>query len=229
MNYDQFRTVWHEALDEAGLLPFPPRPAEAVDLRWTSRTYSIHVSLRGVQRAGLFHISAGLSWKWRAALAARSATTEEDLLMELLGRDGYYLVTEQPWLRVDVTLRATLPVDSPLPMPDAGAWSRWVAEVTTRLAPFLPISGMDEDEVEVDALSWRAEPAARLHCDPDGQLYLTGVELSAWQGIDLPRQWDNPDRPPDRRPDAQLTDFAGRVRRALQEWEDCLRYLHQEE
>lgn len=40
MNYDQFRIVWHEALGEAGLLPFPPWPSEAVDLRWMSRTYS---------------------------------------------------------------------------------------------------------------------------------------------------------------------------------------------
>jgi hypothetical protein len=41
---------------------------------------------------------------------------------------------------------------------------------------------MDEDEVvEVASLAWRGEPAARLHCGPDGQLYLTGVELSAWQ------------------------------------------------
>jgi hypothetical protein len=230
MNYDQFRTVWHEALGEAGLLPFAPWPSEAVDLRWMRRTYSIYVSLRGVQRAGPFGINAGLSWKWDAALAARSATTEEDHLIELLGQDGYYLVTEQPWLRVDVTLRAMLPMDSPLPMPDASAWRRWVAEVTTGLAPLLPICGMDEDEVvEVASLSWRGEPEARLHCDPDGQLYLTGVELSAWQGIGLPRQWDNPERPPDRRPDAQLADFARRLRRALQEWEDCLGCLHQGE
>ena len=228
MNYDQFRTVWHETLDAAGLLPFPPRPTESVELGWLSRTYRTAVSLRGVQRAGLFYISAGLSWKWDAALAARSATTEEDLLIDLLGQDGYYLVTERPWLRVDAALRATLPMDSPLPMPDAGAWRRWAAEVTTRLAPFLPIRGMDEDEAEPASLSWRGEPAARLRCDPDGQLYLTGVELSAWQGIDLPRQWDNPDQPPDGWPDAQLADFAGRLRQALQEWEDCLVHLHRE-
>ena len=233
MNYDQFRTIWHEALDAAGLMPFPPRPMEAVELDWLSRRYRISVSLRGVQRAGPFYINAGLSWKWDAALAARSATTEEDLLIEVLGQDGYYLVTEQPWLRVDVTLRATLPMDAPIPMPDASAWRRWVAEVTTRLAPHLPINGMDEnedeDEVGVGSLSWRGEPTARLRCDPDGQLYLTGVELSAWQGIDLPRQWDNADRPPDDWPDAQLADFSSRVHQALQEWEDCLGYLHREE
>jgi len=47
-------------------------------------------------------------------------------------------------------------------------------------------------------------PAARLTCDPDiGELYLTRVGLSAWQVIDLPHQWDNPDREPDPWPEAQ--------------------------
>jgi hypothetical protein len=226
MNYDQFRTAWHEALDAARLLPFPPRPPETVDLHRTSRTYSIRVSLGGVQRAGPFHINAGLSWEWDAALAARSATTEEDLLMELLGRDGYYLVTEQPGLRVDVALSATLPLDSPLPLPDAGVWRRWVTEIATRLAPLLPNDSREhKDGLEV--LSCRGEPVARLRCDADsGRLYLTRVELSAWQRIDLPRQWDDPERMLDPEPDAQLADFVSRVRQALQEWGDCLRYLH---
>jgi hypothetical protein len=225
MNYDQFRTLWHKALDAAGLMSFPPLPTEAIDLRWMNRTYRISVSLRSVQRAGPFHIAAGLSWKWDAALAARSATTEEDLLIELLGRDGYYLVTEQPWLRVDITLKATLPLDSPLPMPDTGVWRRWASDVTTRLVPLLPI-GSWEDELGPAAFSWRDEPTARLRCDPDGRLYLTGVELSAWQGIGLPRQWDNPDRELDDWPDAQLADLAGRLRQALGEWERSLQYLH---
>jgi hypothetical protein len=71
-----------------------------------------------------------LSWRWDALQTARTATREEDVLEELLGRDGYNLVTERPWLRVDVTLRATLPLDSPLPMPGAEAWRRWVAEAS---------------------------------------------------------------------------------------------------
>ena len=78
------------------------------------------------------------------------------------------------------------------------------------------------------ALSWRGEPIAQLRCDPDGQLYLTGVEFPAWQGIGLPRQWDNLDRPRDDWPDVQLADFAGRLHRALQEWEACLEYLYRE-
>jgi hypothetical protein len=75
-------------------------------------------------------------------------------------------------------------------------------------------------------LSSRSGPAARLRCDLDaGRLYLTRVELSAWQGIGLSRQWDNSDREPDPWPQAQLADLAGRVSRALQAWEECLRYL----
>jgi hypothetical protein len=97
--------------------------------------------------------------------------------------------------------------------------------VTTRLDPILPIEGREVEGGLVAALSWRGEPEARVHCEPDGRLFLTGVQLSAWQGINLPRQWDNPDRLPDPEPDKQLIDFASRVRQALQAWERCLPYL----
>jgi hypothetical protein len=64
-----------------------------------------------------------------------------------------------------------------------------------------------------------------MECALDGQLYLTGIELSAWQGIDLPGQWDDPDRELDEDPDEQLADFAQRVWQALREWGNSLRHL----
>jgi len=131
MNYDQFRALWYEILDEAGLLSFPPRPSETIDLGDMARMYRIFVELHRLQRAGPFHVTAELSWRWDALQTARTATREEDVLEELLGRDGYYLVTERPWLRVDVTLRASPPLDSPLPMPAAEVWRRWVAEASS--------------------------------------------------------------------------------------------------
>lgn len=139
----------------------------------------------------------------------------------MLGQDGYYLVTERPWVRVDVTLRGTLPMDSPLPMPEGEAWRQWIAEVTSQLASILPSAG-EEDEEKSGTLSWRGDPKARLQCASDDRLYLTGVYMSAWQGIDLPRQWDNPDREPDGWPEERLADFATWVRLAPQEWENCL-------
>jgi len=78
-------------------------------------------------------------------------------------------------------------------------------------------------------LSAHGDPEAELRCDPDGRLYLTGVHLSAWQSIDLPRQWDNPDREPDDWPEVELADFIERVRRALQEWEGGLVHLYSQE
>jgi hypothetical protein len=133
MNYDQFCALWHKILDEAGLLELSsrPRPSETIDLGDMARTYRIFVELYRAQRTGPFHVTAELSWRWDALQTARTATREEDVLEELLGRDGYYLVTERPWLRVDVTLRASLPLDSPLPMPGAEAWRRWVAEASS--------------------------------------------------------------------------------------------------
>ena len=73
--------------------------------------------------------------------------------------------------------------------------------------------------------SWGGEPAVRARCKPDGRLLLTGVEWSAWQGINLPREWDDPERPPDEFPDEELADFAHRLHEAQQVWESCLRHL----
>jgi hypothetical protein len=128
----------------------------------------------------------------------------------------------------------TLPMDSPLAMPEGEVWRQWVAEASARaqpssdyrLAPIL--SSVGEDEGESGSLSWRGEPDAGLRCDLDGRLYLIGAYLSAWQGIDLPRQRDNPDREPDDGPEEGLAGLPTRVRRALKEWEDCLGYLYPE-
>ncbi|MCQ3978131.1 MAG: hypothetical protein DPW09_32295 [Anaerolineae bacterium] len=226
MNYEQFRTVWHEALAKAGLMSVPPqKPSEVLDLEGFSRTYKINVGLGMAQPKTSFYVSATFDWCWDALQAARSITREEDVLTELMGREAYDLDTVPPWLRIGLTLRGGLPLDSPIPMPEPARWRRWAAEVIARLEPILPIeSRMDDDNLIV--LSSRSEPVAQLRCDPDGRLFLTGVELSAWQSIDLPREWDNPDRPVDPDPDAQLFDFTERVRRALQAWEQCLPYLH---
>jgi len=206
------------------LLSFPPRPAETIDLGDMTRAYRIFVERYQQRRAGPFHVTAELSWRWDALQTARTAAREEDVLMELLGRDGYYLVTERPWLRVDVTLRASPRLDSPLPMPGTEAWRRWVAETTARLAPWLPTEAEAAGEGMV-VHSWGGEAVARLRCDPDGRLLLTGVEWPAWQVINLVRQWDDPEREPDEFTDEELADFADRVGEALQVWESCLKHL----
>ena len=109
MNYGQFRAIWYEALNEAGMWPYLFPPTETVELGNMSRTYQVYAHLTPLREVKPFHVSARLRWTWDALQAARAATTEEDLIAELLGEDERHKDNEQPWLRLDATLSATLP------------------------------------------------------------------------------------------------------------------------
>jgi hypothetical protein len=230
MNYEQFHTIWHEALAQAGLMSVPPpKPSETIDLAWLSRTYRINVRPGHSQPKDSFSVSASLGWQWDALQDARGTFREEEILTELMGRAASNLNTVPPWLRIDVTLRGSLPFDSPIPIPDPARWQRWTAEVIDRLGSLLPIES-DMNEHGLKVLSSQSEPKAHLRCNPEGRLFLSGVELSAWQSVDLPRNWD-PDRPLDPDPDKQLFDFADWVRQALQtceQWLPCRIYFQLE-
>jgi hypothetical protein len=224
MNYEQFRAAWYEALTEAGMWSYLAPPTETVDLGGMSRTYQVYVHLGRSREIEPFHVSASLSWTWDALQTARTATTEEDTLMQLLGDEGRHQDTERPWLRVDVTLSATLPWGLPLPLPGAAMWRDWLADVTERLEPLLSTDWETRDE-KMTIFATRSEPEAEVQPAADGQLYLTGVKLSAWEGIDLPRQWDDRDREQDEDPYEQLADFVERVWEAMDEWNQSLAHL----
>lgn len=224
MNYEQFRAVWHQALAEAGVSLGPFGPKETVDLRDMSRTYEVYGQVARLKQIEPFHVTACLSWTWDAMLSARAATTEEDALMLFLGDERRHEDTERPWLRVDVTLSATLPWGSPLPVPAPDQWRDWLADVNERLELLLSTEWETRDEKTAFFAS-RSEPEAEVQPATDGQLYLTGVKLSAWEGIDLPRQWDDPDREQDEDPSEQLADFVERVWEAMDEWNQSLAHL----
>jgi len=224
MNYEQFRAAWYEALTEAGMWSHLAPPTETVDLGGMSRTYQVYAHLGDPGKFDPFHVSASLSWRWDALQAARVVTSEEDALMEFLGEEGRRQDTQQPWLTVDVTLGATLPWRFPLPLPDATMWRAWLADVTERLEPLLSTVLESRDERTV-ALANRGEPVAEVQPAADGQLYLTGVKLSAWEVIHLPRQWAGPDREQDEDPYEQLADFVERVWEAMDEWKQSLVHL----
>jgi hypothetical protein len=157
-------------------------------------------------------------------------TTEEDLLTELLGRERSYKVkTDRPWLRVDIVLRASTPYGKPLPMPSKAAWTKWVREAMGRLEriePVIPKENVREaKDGMLEILAWRGNPEVQAVCGPDGELKLESIELSAWQAIELPRQWDNPDRKPDEHPHRQLREMFARVRSALHAWMEVMDHL----
>ena len=51
------------------------------------------------------------------------------------------------------------------------------------------------------------------------------VELSAWQAVEVPRIFDDPDREPDPGPEEELAALFGRTRGALSAWMQALDHL----
>jgi diadenosine tetraphosphate (Ap4A) HIT family hydrolase len=71
-------------------------------------------------------------------------------------------------------------------------------------------------------LAWQGEPEIHVACTSRGELRLQSLTLAAFQGIDLPRQWDDPERPRDDDPGAQLAALFRRVRAALSAWAELV-------
>ncbi len=71
----------------------------------------------------------------------------------------------------------------------------------------------------------RAMASSGARCDARGALLLEGVEVSAWQAINLPRIWDDPERDEDPPPDHELERMFARVRGALYAWLEALDHL----
>ena len=228
MRYDDFKFAFSNALAGSGLRTWTG-PTERLDLGNLDRRFKAFVEPIGGQDAEPFNVTAALSWRWDALKEARTTTTEEDMLTTLFGRDDAdAFKTEQPWLRVDVTLVATLPWGKPLKMPPQSVLMAWMHEVVGRLEgtePLLPDEVVEEtDDGNLAILAWQGTPEVRATCAADGVLLLERVELAAWQSINLPRISDDPERR-DRGPEEQLAAFFARVRRALHVWMETLDHL----
>jgi hypothetical protein len=225
LDYEDFRDMFRQAMRDAHLLSAPLLPSETLDLRSGNRSYRIFLHHNpGTNQPGLIHVATELKWTWDSILIARFTTTEEDLLTELLGPENAPDNTEPPFLRVDITLHASVPMDGFYPVPSGGSWRKWAAEVETTVRPYFFVYTTNDPEYP-PFQSWTGEPEVELHCSPGGQLYLHGVSLSAWQLLRLPRQWDDPDRPRDEDPLPALVEFLERAGEAQEAWGETLEYL----
>lgn len=153
------------------------------------------------------------------------------MLHELLGLERTRKPrTELPWLRVDVTLRASIVWGSEIPLPAALAWQRWARETLGRLEriePVIPFENVRErrNNLLPEILAWQSEPELNVLCNLDGKLKLRGVEIATWQAINLPRKWDDTSRKPDKRPHDQLAAMFKRLKAALNAWMEALDHL----
>jgi hypothetical protein len=122
---------------------------EALDLRTLDRTCKAFAELPGTEHAEPFHVTTALELRWSALQTARTNTTEEDLLQELLSLDRTGRPrTELPWLRVDVTLRASITWGHEIALPAAAVWQRWVRETLRQLddvEPVVPVESARRD------------------------------------------------------------------------------------
>lgn len=232
MTYDEFKKAWVWALRESGLSIMGPEPIEeTLDLRTTDRTCKAFVEPFGGQHAEPFHITAALRFRWDALQTARTNTTEEDMLQEVLGLDRARRPrTELPWLRADATLRAAVVWGKEIPLPTASAWQRWARETLGRLESIesvIPIDNVRQGRNNLlpEILTWQSDPELNVLCMPDGTLKLRGVEIGTWQAIYLPRKWDDPSRKPDKRPHDQLAAMFKRLKAALNAWTEALDHL----
>ena len=229
MTYDQFKELWTWALRESGLPIGGVNPIEeSLDLGSTDRrcTSFVHLS----DPAAAFHVSAELGFRWDALKAARTRSTEDDMVRELFGLErATYPRTVAPWLRVDVTLRASTLWGKEIPLPPAEVWRGWARETIGRLEnvePLLPIEQVHENrQGGLEILACRSDPELNVICRPDGVLVLRGVEVAAWQAIHLPRTWDDTSRKPDKGPHDQLAALLVRLKAALQGWRVALDHL----
>jgi hypothetical protein len=229
VDYETFRHLWLEALRQCRLPTIGLYGTETLDTRNLDRSYRVYVEPLGGQDAAPFHVTAELSWDWHATNTVRGSRTDSELLSDILGRDQIEdLVTEKPYLRVDIKLRASAPFDKPLPMPAKAAWAKWVEETMARLAriePLLPDEVVRETRMGMtEVLGWQGSPTAKVVCGAGGELRLEGVQIAAMQIIELPRLIDNPDERDDG-PEVELEELFGRVRAALIAWMQALDHL----
>ena len=229
MTYEDFKATWVQAVRSALPLAGVEPVEESLELRSMDRVVRSFVEPHGGQHARPFHVSAELGFRWDALQTARTATTEEDRVAALFGRERQRPRTAHPWLRVDVTLRAATAWGQEVVLPPAPAWQRWARETLGRLEtiePVLPSETVREGRNGLpEILAWQSEPELQVLCGPAGELKLRGVEVATWQAIELPRRWDDPHRRPDQRPDAQLEAMLRRLRVAMDAWMEALDHL----
>ena len=186
MRYDEFRDAFLRSLRAAGL-PSEFGPTETIDLTTTTRRCKAAVGGFIRQPVEPFHVTALVSFQWNPFESARTYTTEEDLVTELLGRDEDPSETMPRHLRTDIVLRATLPYDSSTPMPERGIWRSWSLTVDEELARFLPTDAPEHEGGPIIVMGWRGRVEAESRCSTKGELCLSAVSLPSWQAVVPPR------------------------------------------
>jgi hypothetical protein len=219
MQYEEFCNRLQRALQAAGLFSAcSDHAVESIDLANSTRSWKLNIWRITSDSAEPFHVSARICFDWHPVDAARTFTCEEDLLTELLGRRIRLPKTQCGRTRIDLELHATLPYGSTAPVPEPPLLLSWTGSVSEKLGKLL-IDVQEREGKVVAILGSREQPRIETQCREPGGLSLSGISVSAFQMVRIPRHWDDPDRRRAEKDNSgELARIAGRFKEALDEW-----------
>jgi hypothetical protein len=219
VRYAEFRDQLEAALRQEGLFfTGANRRSEKIDLADTVRSWKVHVFRAGPDDTEPFYVSAAIGFKWSPVDAARAHTTEEDLLIDLVGRRGRLPRTAPRWMRVDLSMHASLPYGATTEIPESSLFGAWTTAVVERAnAAFAEVRTKDQRVLAVRGGHGDLELHAR--CDSQGVVSLSGIALSAFRIVRVPRAWDSPERrTAEADPARELGRLARTFRAAIDDW-----------
>ena len=229
MTYEEFKAIWEQELRDAGLRPTIVQADETLHLVPMDRSYEIFVEPETGQQAEPFFVTVKFGFVWSALNSARTRTTEEEILSEMVGLQRDKNETIRPWIKLDVVLSATLAWGKSLPMPSTIVLAKWAREIKTRIAaiePVIPEEALrDREGADLAYLAWYEAPTVKASCGIDGELKVEGVELPAWLAINIPRTWDDTRHAADEPPHEQLRHMLARLKAALIIWTEAMAQL----
>ena len=219
MRYEEFRDRLKEAIQGTDLSNVgPTQPSETIDLYSTDRVWRMWIGPTYGREAEPFHVFCRIRFRWSPLNASRSDTCEEDLLTELYGREGYSTHTVPSLIRVDISLRASLPYGSTTPMLLPEIWRSWSDSVEAGLDEALPRADTYEEQSLLPVVrGGRGDVEVEARCSEGGELSLAGLSVSAFRLVPVPRVWDDPDKreeEPDF--DDHLVELADRIKEAVE-------------
>lgn len=219
MQYAEFRDHLEGALREHGFVFHGAgRPVESIDLERTARHWEASVHPATAAHAEPFHVSATIAFAWSPLDAARAVTCEEDLLTELLGRRTRVPRSERRWTRIDLSLHATLPYGSTVPIPEPAVLADWTATVVQQAdAAFTHVD--EKGGRIVSVLGGHGDLEMRAHSRPDGLISLSAIAIAGFRLVRLPRVWDSSERrASEGDPHRELARLARTFASVLDEW-----------
>ena len=219
VRYAEFRDRLENSLLDAGLMIRSGLPStETIDLGDSVRHWKAWIIGMRPPSVKPFDVSADISFEWCPVDAARAHTCEEDLLTVLIGRRRRSATTQPRWARVDLSLRASLPYGSTTSMPEPHLFRPWSTSVVEKVGAAL--TDVKERKGNIVAiLGGHGDLEVEAQCGFDGVLSLTGLAISGFRMVRVPRVWDDPERREAERDAAdELTRLARTFKATLDEW-----------